>query len=566
MFVRSKKSGNHRYLQIVENHWEDGHVRQRVIGTLGREDELRQQGKLEQILCSLEKFADHALVLTAHEKGEATAIATARIGPPLIFERLWRETCCGETIETLVSGRKFGFSVERAVFLTVLHRLVNSGSDRFADKWHQDYKIENADALSLHQLYRAMAWLGEELRDQKDHTHSPRTTKDLIEEEVFHRRRDLFASLSVVFFDTTSFYFEGEGGETLGEFGFSKDHRPDRHQMVLGVIIDEHGRPICSEMWPGNTADVTALLPVIDRLRNRFRISRMCVVADRGMISQETIDALDERKIDYILGARERSSREIQDHVLPDTKQPVPLSIPRGHSNRLDLDLQVRETVVCGRRYITCINAEEAAKDAAARNAIVDKLKSALKQGDKALLANKGYRRYLKTPEDSVFEIDPERIKDDERLDGVYILRTNTKFTSLQVAIQYRQLWKIEKIFRSAKTLLVTRPIFHQRDATIRGHVFCSFLALILRKELEDRLAAKGLKPEWADILLDLDRLQEIIVEKNGKRFRLRTATTGVCSKVFNAVGVALPPTISQIAIPPPQLKKEKVEDCTMST
>lgn len=566
MFVRSKKSGSHRYLQIVESHWDDGHVRQRVIGTLGREDELRQGDKLDQLLCSLGKFSDHALVLAAHEKGDATTIASARIGPPLIFERLWREIGCGEAIDALVHGRKFGFSIERAIFLTVLHRLVNPGSDRFADKWHHDYQIMGCDSLSLHQLYRAMAWLGEELRDQCDHTHAPRTTKDLIEEELFRRRRDLFASLSMVFFDTTSFYFEGEGGETLGEFGHSKDHRPDRHQMVLGVIIDEHGRPICSEMWPGNTTDVTALLPVIDRLRKRFGISRICVVADRGMISQETMDALEARNIDYILGARERSSREIQDHVLPDTKSPVPLSISRAHSNRLDLDLHVRETVVGGRRYITCINAEEAAKDAAARASMVEKLKSALKQGDKALLANKGYRRYLKTPEDSVFEIDPERINADERLDGVYILRTNTKLPSLQVAIQYRQLWKIEKIFRSAKSLLETRPIFHQRDATIRGHVFCSFLALILRKELEDRLSAKGLKPEWADIILDLDRLQEITVEKGGKRFLLRTATTGICGKLFQAVGVALPPTISQASAPPPQPSGDDNETSTLST
>ena len=163
-----------------------------------------------------------------------------------------------------------------------------------------------------------------------------------------------------------------------------------------------------------------------------------------------------------------------------------------------------------------------------------------------------------------MFEIDPERINADERLDGVYILRTNTKLPSLQVAIQYRQLWKIEKIFRSAKSLLETRPIFHQRDATIRGHVFCSFLALILRKELEDRLSAKGLKPEWADIILDLDRLQEITVEKGGKRFLLRTATTGICGKLFQAVGVALPPTISQASAPPPQPSGDDNETSTL--
>lgn len=130
-----------------------------------------------------------------------------------------------------------------------------------------------------------MAWLGEELDEvaQADATpFAPRTIKDEIEERLFARRRDLFTDLSLVFMDTTSLSFHGEGGETLGRHGHSKDKRPDLKQMILAVVIDNDGRPICSEMMPGNTADVSVLMPIVDRLRSRFGIERVCVVADRG--------------------------------------------------------------------------------------------------------------------------------------------------------------------------------------------------------------------------------------------------------------------------------------------
>ena len=155
------------------------------------------------------------------------------------------------------------------------------------------YAIEGVADLELHHLYRAMAWLGEVLpKDQQDGAtpFAPRTNKDRIEEALFARRRDLFSDLEIVFFDTTSIYFEGEGGETLGQRGHSKDHRPDlKKQMVVGMVLDRNGNPVCSELWPGNTADVKSLAPIVDRLQSRFGIGSVCIVADRGMISAESL-------------------------------------------------------------------------------------------------------------------------------------------------------------------------------------------------------------------------------------------------------------------------------------
>jgi transposase len=160
--------------------------------------------------------------------------------------------------------------------------------------------IEGVEDLSLHHLYRAMSFLGEEIEDQRGATpFAPRCTKDLVEEGMFLERRDLFTGLDLVFFDTTSIYFEGEGGEILGQKGHSKDHRPDLNQMVVGVVLDNRGKPVCCEMWPGNTTDVKSLIPVTDRIRSRFHVGQFCVVADRGMISADTLKELEdpERKI-----------------------------------------------------------------------------------------------------------------------------------------------------------------------------------------------------------------------------------------------------------------------------
>ena len=364
---------------------------------------------------------------------------------------------------------------------------------------------------------------------------------------MFAHRRDLFTDLQLVFFDSTSISFEGNGGEDIGQRGFSKDHRPDLYQMVVGAVLDGQGRPICCELWPGNTTDVTTLSPVVDRLRSRFGVRRVCIVADRGMISQETIAALeqDERGWQYILGARMRSQSEVKDEVLSRAGRYRVV-----HPKRVQSDdpspLKVKEVWVGDHRYVVCLNEDEARKDAADREAIVAALREQLHSGDKSLVGNKGYRRYLGGGGPDHFRIDEAKVAEDARYDGKWVLRTNTDLDSADVALQYKQLWRVEQWFRSCKSLLQTRPIYHRCDETIRGHVFCSFLALVLRQELQSRLEERGHDLEWADVIGDLDRLQMVEVEQDGKRFLLRSEVQGSCGKVFQTAGVAIPPTVQQ--------------------
>lgn len=544
MFARVKKSGPYEYLQIVENKKKRGKVKQSVVATLGRMDQLREKARVETLIRSLSRFSEQTLLILS---GKSDVSAEGKkLGPVLIFERLWQETGIAEALKSLLKGRNFLFDVERALFVTVLHRLMVSGSDRSCERWRRDYLIEGMDGLSLHHFYRAMAFLGETLSDQSGASpFSPRCTKDLVEEDLFFARRNLFTELDLVFFDTTSIYFEGQGGETLGKKGLSKDRRADCNQMVVGAVIDQDGSPICCEMWPGNTTDVKTLMPVMERVRDRFGIGRACVVADRGMISAPTLNRLDSEQIPYILGTRMRKFKEVKEDVLsrPGRYQEV---YPEGTRSKAPAPLKVKEVLVEGRRYILCVNTRQARKDAQDREAIVEALRERLKSNPKSLVVNKGYRKYLKMDKDSV-RIDEDRLKAEARFDGKWVLRTNTDLPADQVALKYKELWQVERVFRDMKSVLETRPVFHQRDDTIRGHVFCSFLALVLRKELQRRLVRMGHNFEWDEIKQDLKELQLLEIEDKGTRMAIRTECKGCCGKVFQAVGVAPPPRIRHI-------------------
>jgi transposase len=441
--------------------------------------------------------------------------------------------------------------VERAVTLTVLHRLFVSGSDRAAEKWKEEYAIAGADDLALHHLYRAMAWLGTPLPEAEQEgatPFAPRGWKDRVEEELFARRRDLLTSLDIVFFDTTSIYFEGEGGESIGRYGHSKDRRSDLKQMVVGVVLDNEGTPICSETWPGNTADVKSLAPIVDRLRRHFAVNEVCIVADRGMISKKTIADLEERRWKYILGVRMRKCKEVGDEVLQRAGR-YEVVFPKSPNKKDPSPLKVKDVRVGGRRYVVCVNEDQATKDRHDREAIVAALSDALKQGDKSLIGNRGFRRFVRTAGER-FAIDTEKIKKEERYDGKWVLTTNMTLAAREMALKYKQLWTVEDVFRSMKSVLVTRPIYHKTDETIRGHVFCSFLALVLRKELQDRLERKGWRLEWADIIRDLDGLVEMEVTVQGKGYVLRSETNGTIGKVAQACGIPLPPTLRPLERP----------------
>jgi hypothetical protein len=248
----------------------------------------------------------------------------------------------------------------------------------------------------------------------------------------------------------------------------------------------------------------------------------------------------------------------VREVVLADERAFTPLLVERA--NDAETQLFAKEGRHEGRRYIVCRNEAEAEKDRADRQAILAGLEQQLQRGDKTLIGNSAYRRYLrrvgapgeqgKGKPDPAFEIDAGKLADEARYDGIFVLRTNARVTPLQAMIRYRELLEVENLFRRTKCVLRTRPIYHSSDAAIRGHVFCSFLALVLQDELLRRCRAAGFTPEWGDVLRDLDRLQQAEVAQGGKTWSVRTEAGATAAALLRACGIAVPPRIQ--GIPPP--------------
>ena len=518
MFVRSKTTEGRTYLQVVESYWQDGKPHQRIIATLGRLDKLTDHGSVDGILKSLSRFSDKVRVHEEYKAGNLEAKDVLRIGPDLILSRLWEELGIKKILKDLAKNTNYGFSLERAVYLSTLSRLFFPGSDRKAKRITRDYKIPGASSIELHQLYRAMTWLGGK--------------RQIIEEALFAENKNLFSKLSVVFFDTTSLYFEGGGGDTLGRRGYSKDRRPDEAQMVVGAVLDEVGRPIAAPMWPGNTTDAKTLIPVASSLKERFGVGKVTFVADRGMVGKNNIKELQDKGFSYILGVKMRLEKKAMREVLS----------RGGRFKEVTNNLKVKEVLYEKKRYIICLNVEQKKKDITDREIILSQLKDKLKTDASKLIGNNGYRRYLKVEKGSV-SINETKIKDEARYDGKWVLITNTDMPAKEVALKYKDLWQVEAVFRSAKSLLQTRPIFHRIDDAILGHVFVSFLAIVLLKELKSRV---DFAFEWDRLRQDLDCLYEIKVVEDGKAFLLRSPLQGSAGKVFKAVGVAIPPNVKE--------------------
>ena len=534
MFVRTKSSVQngvrYEYLQIVRSRREGRRVRQQVVGTLGRRDVLVASGELDGLLRSLSKFSKRLRVV---EKVRTEGLAARRArswGPVLVFGRLWERQGLPEVLERLAEGRRFGFSLERAVFAMALQRLCEPGSDLQGSQWAKTVEAEGFGALELQHFYRTAGWLAE--------------VRERLEQELFWQDRDLLGqSVDLVFLDTTSTYVYRDTETAWRRRGYSRDRRPDLPQFVLCVAVDGRGWPVAWEIFPGNTADVRAFETVVTALRRRFQIGHVVVVADRGMISKGSIRLLAQADapFDYILGCRLRREKEVCETVLGRL----------GRFERVCAKLEVQEVRVGRRRYVVCSNPIEAEKDAAARQTMVAKLQETLaRHGPKAVIANRGFARFVRMAKGSV-TIDEEAVRRDARLDGLFVLTTSTDRPAAEVAQTYKSLWRVERTFREEKSTIQVRPIYHHRDDTSIGHIVASFLALRLEVDLQRRLDERGVEVSWPDLMRDLAQVQAVELDLDGQRYRLRTDLVGAAHHAFAAAGLRPPSPVTLLGPTP---------------
>ncbi|MBE3582311.1 MAG: IS1634 family transposase [Thermoanaerobacteraceae bacterium] len=527
MFIREKsfknKDGSTRtYLQLVETARENGRVRQRVVANLGRLDELQQNGQLERLVEGLNRYTRLALV-----KKQAAELRTGpdrEWGPALVFKALWENLGLGPIIRTMHQETELTFDVDAALFAMVLNRLCDPFSKLGVSKWIDTVYHPAFAELELHHFYRALDFLAER--------------KEQIEEQLFNRVRDLFhLKLDLVFWDTTSTYFEGNGPCILACYGHSKDSRPDRLQVVVGLLMTQEGIPVAHEVFPGNMADVKSFAEALRTLTKRFLIRKVILVGDRGMVSDTVLKEIEAQGLEYIVGVRMRKVKAM-DQVL---------SRP-GRYREIQPNLKVKEVRHEGKRYIVCFNPEEAEYDRQARESMVQKLKEKLqKDGLKSLVGNSGYRRFLKVSGTEAV-IDEKAIEEEARYDGKYVLTTNNATLSPEeIALAYKDLWRVERAFREMKSGLDLRPIFHWKDARVRGHIMVCFLAFLLESALRRRLQENNYYGPYIDLMQDLKQVRAFELELNGTRYLLRPPLYGKSYEAFKAVGIRPPSEVNEM-------------------
>jgi hypothetical protein len=531
VFVRVKRSvqpsGTYEYLQIVESIRDGGRVRQRVRATLGRRDQLVATGTLDTLVQALARFSERLRVVEHVRTAASLQAHTARAwGPALVFGRLWETQGVPALLRRLAADRRFEFDPERTAFALALQRLCAPGSDLQGVHWLPTIECPGTERLALQHLYRTVAFLAEGRED--------------LEQALFLQDRDLFhQELDLVFLDTTSTYVWRPTETALRRRGYSRDRRPEQPQIVLCVAVDRRGWPVAWDILPGNTGDHAAFTAMVTRLRERFHIGRVIVVADRGMLSRQTLALLTAdgtAPFDYILGCRLRQQTEVAKGVLARAGRYQPVAD----------NLAVKEVRLGDRRYVVCRNPEAAKKDAAARAALVAKLEATLQHGPKAVLGNKGFARFLSIRPGSV-TLNRAALAADARLDGKFVLRTNTALPAAEVARAYKGLWRVERTFREQKSTLEVRPLYHHRDDTSIGHIVASFLALRLEVDLQRRLDERGVEVAWPDLMRDLGQVQAVEVTVDGRRYRLRTDLTGSAHHAFAAAGVRPPPPVTPL-------------------
>ncbi len=553
--VRRTKSGELvRYLQLAHNERnERGVPVARVIHNFGREDRLDRETLL-RLVRSIQRFLGGEQTLRASAPDGFRFVRAPEAGGPHVLDALWSQLGIGKAIAR-VAGRGRGRSgVERAIFTMVCQRCLEPASKLEATRWlGRDVVLAGIEAVSDDELYRAMDFL--------------LACSERVQESVFFSVANLLnLEVDVIFFDTTSTYFEVDvddeedaeeaaGAGPLRRLGHSKDHRPDLPQVVIGLAVTREGIPVRVWVWPGNANDQTLVEQVKTDLAG-WRLGRAIYVVDSGFAGRDNLRRLRSAGGHYIAGVKLRSG-------MPETEQ----ALSRQGRYRVVRDnLRVKEVQVgegdAAVRYVVCHNPAEAERDRARRQQRLALIEAELARlaeqrqrarsrqereahlrGECALRDHPTLSRYLRQTPSGRLVLDRTKIAAEERLDGKYLLTTSDPSLSAEdVALGYKQLIEAERSFRDLKGTLLLRPVFHRKDDRIRAHVLICFLALVLVRLAETRTAET-----WRTIRAELGQIRQGHFRSADGDFTQTSELTTLQRDLHAALGVPEPPRFGRI-------------------
>lgn len=542
--IAPRKQGDrvYRYLQLVEAYREHGRSRQRVLYSFGNVETLRSDGQLARLVASLERATGEA------PRPGIEALQTGRVleyGGVRVALALWDQFGLTELLNGLLRDRRFKFDPVAAISTMVFNRLLAPKSElgifQWRDRlWWPDFA---AQPLELQHLYRGLDALA--------------AVKEPVEEALFSRLKDLFnLEVDVVFYDLTSSYFEGDG-PPLATYGYSRDKRPDRKQVILALACERHGFPIAHEVMTGSTADVNTVTGMIAALQERFDLRRVIFVSDSGMVSQANLQALTEAGYEYLVGMRRDRVADAEAHA--------PDDLSEYESGPHRVLTYTTEADTPGARYVCCFSEARAEEERQIRQARIDKGREALdkiaaqvaagrlRREDKivprvtARLRGARASKYFvcDTGEGELqFALNEAQIAKERRLEGRYFLLTNAEALSPSDAVEgYFTLQEVERAFREMKDFLRVRPIFHWTDERVRAHIFVCVLAYLLERSLSYQLREAGLKMSPKTALDWASRIHAVENTIGTHAIWTVSQPAPAAHRVFEALGVTKLPT-----------------------
>ncbi len=565
--TRRNKSGQVvRYLQLAHNEWDGaaGVSRTKVVYSFGREDEL-DRASIERLIGSLTRLLDPGAAAALTGPADLAFTDSRPIGGAHVLDGLWRRLGIDTAIGKALAGRRIDSDrVERILFGLTAGRALRPSSKLAATDWiAHDVHIDGLDEVVDEACYRAMDVL---LAIEK-----------VLARQVYHQVADLLnLEVDLLFFDTTSTYFETEAGDEpvardehgrvnpdpgveptdpvrdvgFGTHGKSKDHRDDLPQVVIGMAVTREGIPVRVWSWPGNTADSELIRQVKNDLRD-WSLARVVWVADRGFSSAANRRYLQRGGGHYIIGEKLRTgSADVQ----------AALSRQGRYASVRD-NMLVKEVKIpdAGDRFVICYNPDQATRDQAIRDDLIARLTEKI-TGTDSLPATKraelrariattpGLNRYLRLTDSGLLRIDRAAVTAEQRLDGKYLLRSSDPTLSAEdIAVGYKQLLEVERGWRDMKSVLDLRPVHHRLEDRIRAHVLLCWLALLLVRVAETTTGAT-----WPTIRATLDRLHLITFTGPAGTFRQTTELTKPQRDLFTALALEVPKKILEVTAADP--------------
>jgi transposase len=562
MFLKTTTSKGIKYLQIIQSYKKDGISRHRVIANLGRADVLVKNG-LENIIASLgkliansnnnsnnsmpERDTNNQSLLTDNRKDISTIKENSRVNYGyIVYKKLWDKFSISELLDNITKNRKIKYKLSKVVFPLVINRLL-SPSSKYYYYCHREQYYQYDEELELQQIYKALDILSE--------------NKEKIEEDIFNKNRTLFnMQIDIVFYDVTTYHFESQREDELRDFGFSKANKINEVQVVMGLLIDNEGRPIGYELFPGNTFDGKTILKVLGKLKKLFKLNQVIIVADKGINSKINLKEIKEHGFDYIVSARIRNmSKEVQEKILSLEGYAVMENQSEGeiykykvidYENKIIVPIEntkQKQIITLKEKMVCTYSSRRAAKDQKDRQRAIEKAEKIINRQDTAQLkTKKGYKRYIaeEGKKESITKVylDTERIEKEAKFDGYSAIEySRENLSALEVLEQYHNLYRIEESFRIIKSTMQTRPIYLRLKEHIEGHFLICFLAFVLERELEFRLRKKAIAYSSEKIKESLNSVEFSEIEIENEKYYLKGKHNQLASEIFSMFRIQQP-------------------------